>query len=52
MNDRYETKTYDIASVYLEEGWYTRKELLDIIQSLNAMNHQALAAAEPMEKEK
>ena len=38
MSEEYEYETYDVAWVHLEEGDYTRDELLRIIEGLEEMN--------------
>ena len=44
--DQYEYKAYGTSKIHLAEGWYTRKDLEDI---LAAMSRVAAANAKSME---
>ena len=40
MTEQYEIKTYPMGSVYLNEGWYSRAELMELVKWMDGANER------------
>jgi hypothetical protein len=43
MTEQYEIKTYPTGKLLLPEGWYSRAELMELIEWMNGANEQTKA---------
>ena len=50
MDNNFEYKTYDMAQVYLEAGWYTVKDLENLVDKLVITKAREKAANEKLMK--
>jgi hypothetical protein len=52
MSEQYEVKTYPMAHVYLDAGWYTRAELVALVENMDRLNQTNWALCEAVLQEK
>ncbi len=48
-NEQYEYKTYPMGSVYLNEGWYSRAELMELLKEMDMLSKRAKATLDAAE---